>query len=110
MPPAGFIISSSGGDGTVVTNTHIIADAIAGDSAAGAAILCTLQDGRSFPAQLVNFDWCAPYTAPQCPFPLLWHLWLHIDTQTQHSVVYCYSPLQHRSVHDSQRAVHKQQR
>jgi S1-C subfamily serine protease len=59
MPPAGFIISSSGGDGTVVTNTHIIADAIAGDSAAGAAILCTLQDGRTLPAQLVNFDWCA---------------------------------------------------
>ena len=59
MPPAGFIISSRGGDGTVVTNTHIIADAIAGDSTTGSAILCTLQDGRSFPAQLVNFDWCA---------------------------------------------------
>jgi hypothetical protein len=57
-PSAGFIISSSGGDGTVVTNTHIVADAIAGDGAAGAAILCTLQDGRTFPAQLVNFDWC----------------------------------------------------
>ena len=59
MPGAGFIISSIGPDGTVVTNTHIIADAIAGDGASASAILCTLQDGRSFQAQLVNFDWCA---------------------------------------------------
>lgn len=50
----GFIISSSG---TIVTNTHIVADAVAVGGAAGNAIVCTLQDGRSFQAELVNFDW-----------------------------------------------------
>jgi S1-C subfamily serine protease len=61
-PFAGFIISSVGQDGTVVTNTHIIADAIGADSASASVILCTLQDGRSFQAQLVNFDWSVSKT------------------------------------------------
>lgn len=59
---SGFIIAA---DGTIVTNTHIIAEAIpaampAADSSSQEGrriILCTLQDGRSFEAQLVNFDW-----------------------------------------------------
>lgn len=97
-PFAGFIISSSGGDGTVVTNTHIIADAIAGDSAAGAAILCTLQDGRSLPAQLVNFDWCAPCAPSSCHRQVLpWHPWPDVGVSTR--LCGALPPLQHSSVH-----------
>lgn len=51
---SGFIISSSG---IIVTNTHIVADAVSVGGAAGNAVVCTLQDGRSFQAELVNFDW-----------------------------------------------------
>lgn len=43
-----------------MTNTHIVADAIpAAGGRSSRTIVCTLQDGRSFQADLVNFDWCA---------------------------------------------------
>lgn len=59
---SGFIIAA---DGMIVTNTHIIAEAIPAAMPAAASsnqegmrtIVCTLQDGRSYEAQLVNFDW-----------------------------------------------------
>ena len=53
-------------DGMVVTNTHIVADAIPAQGGAPRRILCTLQDGRCLPAELVNFDWCASDEAYIC--------------------------------------------
>ncbi len=45
-----------------MTNTHIIADAIpAAGGRSSRTIVCTLQDGRSFQADLLNFDWCAQH-------------------------------------------------
>lgn len=58
-----------------MTNTHIIADAIA-SGGASCQIVCTLQDGRTFQADLVNFDWCA---LPQRP--CLYHI--------QHKLLLC---------------------
>ncbi len=59
----------------MVTNTHIVADAIglaAGGTGGGpeapldgALISVTLQDGRCLLAQLVNYDWCGATWSPR---------------------------------------------
>lgn len=61
---SGFIISS---EGVVVTNTHIVSEAISvedggkgggpGAAPCDAVIAVTLQDGRCLSARLVNYDW-----------------------------------------------------